>query len=111
MIALCENGDVKLEEDGTPLVFGAIVGYPYVATTFGIIRLALSYFVGRWVAHLGRPAMQDQVKHIPKIHLKSENVTKGTNGRAAVGDATTTCQAESAISPGLVIVPKTRTSG
>ena len=89
-----------------PLYFGTIVGCPYVATTFGIIRMALSCFVRRWGIHLGSLTEGDQVTSIPKIHSKLVNATTETNGRAAVEDATSTSQAESAMSLGVVIVPR-----
>ena len=89
-----------------PLYFGTIVGCPYVATTFGIIRMALSCFVRRWDIHLGSLTEEDQVTNIPKIHSKLVNATTETNGRAAVEDATSMSQAESAMSLGVVIVPR-----
>ena len=89
-----------------PSYIGTTVGYPYAATTFGIIRMVLSYFVRRWDTHLGSLTEEDQVKNILKIHLKSENVWTETNWRAAVEDATSTSQAESAMSLGVVIVPR-----
>ena len=89
-----------------PLYFGTIVGCPYVATTFGIIRMALSCFVRRWDIHLGSLTEGDQVTSIPKIHSKLVNATTETNGRAAVEDATSTSQVESAMSLGVVIVPR-----
>ena len=89
-----------------PLYFGTIVGCPYVATTFGIIRMALSCFVRRWDIHLGSLTEGDQVTSIPKIHSKLVNATTETDGRAAVEDATSTSQAESAMSLGVVIVPR-----
>ena len=91
-----------------PLYFGTIVGCPYVATTFGIIRMALSCFVRRWDTHLGSLTEEDQVTSIPKIHSKLVNVTTETNGRAAVGDVMSTSPAESVTSLGVVIVPRTK---
>ena len=70
--------------------------------------MALSCFVRRWDTHLGSLTEEDQATNIPKIHSKLENVTTGTNGRAAVGAATSTSQAESAMSLGVVIVPRTK---
>ena len=90
------------------LCIGATLGCPYVATSFGIIRMVLSYFVRRWDTHLGSLVEEDQVRNILKIHLKLENVMTETNGRAAVVDATSTRQVASAMSLGVVIVPRTR---
>ena len=79
-----------------------------MATIFGIIRMALSCFVRKWDTHLESLTAEDQVTNILKIHSKLANVTKETNGRAAVEDATSTSQAESAMSLGEDIVPRTK---
>ena len=91
-----------------PLCIGALIGCPYVATTFGIIIMVLCYFVRRWDTNLGRLAEKDQVKNIFKIPLKSENAMTEINGRTAVVDATSTNQAESVMSLGVVTVPRVK---
>ena len=87
-----------------PSYIGTTVGYPYAATTFGIIRMVLSYFVRRWDTHLGSLVEEDPVRNIHKIHLKLENVMTETNGTAAVADAISTSQAENVVTLGVLIV-------
>ena len=79
-----------------------------MATSFGIIRMVLSYFVRRWDTHLGSLVEEDPVKNILKIHLELENVMTEINGRAAAVDAISTNQVESAMTLGVVIVPRVK---
>ena len=88
------------------LCIGATLGFPYVATSFGIIKMVLSYFVRRWDTHLGSLVEEDPVRNILKIHLKLDNVMTEINGRAAVADAISTSQVESVMTLGVAIVPR-----
>ena len=90
------------------MCIGAKLGFPYVATSFGIIKMALSYFVRRWDTHLGSLVEEDPVNNIHKIHLKLENVMTQINGRAAVADAISTNQVESVMTLGVAIVPRAK---